>query len=214
MSHVTRLYDNTRQISAIEAELKSANYRYAVVTSSQPSKAGSIDDAILQALVSAGVSRGEARGYVDAIKRGGAAVVAQAHFGQGAKAAAILDKYNPNPVSLPSASRASYGDSSATPFSDLIRAPVLLENDGEYKSYSGTPLLLDSDRLFSGTPLLVKSDQFFSGTPLLLDSKGPYKSFSGTPLLLEHDKSFSGTPLLLNNPTPLSSWLGLPVLLK
>lgn len=206
MSHVTRLYDSTRQLSAIEAELKTTSYPYKVVTA----RSGSSDDAILDALIGADLSRGEARGYVDALKRGGAVVIVRTHFGQGGKAVAILDKYGP----VTRANAASYGDSSATPFSDMIRAPVLLESDGEYKSYSGTPLLLDSDKFLSGTPLVLKGDQYFSGNPLLLDSSGPYKSFSGTPLLLDHDKVYSGTPLLLNNPTPLSTWLGLPVLWK
>jgi hypothetical protein len=175
---------------------------------------GNFDENILAALRSAGVSRGESQAYLDVIKKGGAAVSVKSEFGFGAKAVTILDKYSPSRISVSSSPRATFDENSATPFSNLIRAPVLLDTSGDYKSYSGTPLLLDSDKLFSGTPLLIKSDIFVSGRPLLLDSEGPYRSFSGKPLLLDDKKVFSGTPLLINNPTPLSTWLGLPVLWK
>ena len=165
-------------------------------------------------LASAGVSGSQSRTYLDVIKKGGAAVSVKSEFLFGGKAATILDKYSPSRTSVSSSAGATFDENSATPFSNLIRAPVLLDNSGDYKSYSGTPLLLDSDKLFSGTPLLVKSNLFFSGRPLLLDSEGPYKSFSGKPLLIDDKKVYSGTPLLINNPTPLSSWLGLPVLWK
>ncbi|ABD86803.1 hypothetical protein [Rhodopseudomonas palustris] len=218
MTQITRLYDTSRQISAIETELKSASFKYAVVTSAQPGKPGTtLDETILAALVRAGVSRGEGRSYVEAIKKGGAVVSVQAEFGFGAKASAILDRYSPNKASIPSSSTGSVEIDDATPFSNILHAPVLLDNSGPYESYSGTPLLVDSNKTYSGTPLLVDSQKTYSGTPLLLDSKGPYKSFSGTPLLLDTEgsyKSYSGTPLLINNPTPLSSWLGLPVLSK
>lgn len=214
MTQITRLYDTTRPISSIEADLTSGGYKYTIVTSSQPS-GSSLDESILAALGRAGVPRSQASACRDAIKRGGALVSVQASFGFGAKASAILDKYGPTKMtSTTVTSSVSRDDSPAAPFSKLLRAPVLLEEEGEYKSYSGTPLLLDSDKFFSGTPLVLTGNKFFSGTPLLLDSSGPYKSFSGTPLLIDDKKVYSGTPLLLNNPTPLSSWLGLPVLLK
>jgi hypothetical protein len=215
MSKLIRLYENTRQLSSIETELKNGKFNYVVVTSAVPSKAGgTVDENILAALGSAGVSASQSQAYLAAIKSGGAVVSVQSEFGFGARAAAILNKYSPSRVSVSSSAGATFDENSATPFSNLIRAPVLLDTSGDYKSYSGTPLLLDSDKLFSGTPLLVKSNQFFSGHPLLLDGDGPYMSFSGKPLLIDDKKVFSGTPLLLNNPTPLSSWLGLPVLWK
>jgi hypothetical protein len=215
MTQITRLYDTTRQISSLETELKDGGFKYTVVTSAQPSKAGStLDESILAALGRAGVSRGQLSACLDAIKRGGALVSVQASFGFGTKASTILDKFGPSKLSAPDTATVSDGDCAAAPFSAMLRAPVLLDTSGEYKSYSGTPLLLDSEKFLSGTPLVLEGNKFFSGTPLLLDSSGPYKSFSGTPLLIDDKKFFSGTPLLLNNPTPLSSWLGLPVLLK
>ncbi|PYF02748.1 hypothetical protein BJ122_11085 [Rhodopseudomonas faecalis] len=216
MTQITRLYDSTRQIPSIETELKNNGYRYAVVTSAQPSNGATLDDSILAALGRAGVSRGEQAACLDAIKRGGALVSVNASFGFGAKASALLDKFGPGKITATSSAsvNADDEDCKAAPFSKIVRAPVLLDTSGEYKSYSGTPLLLDSKKFLSGTPLVLKGDKFFSGTPLLLDSSGPYKSFSGTPLLIDDKKYYSGTPLLLNNPTPLSSWLGLPVLLK
>lgn len=216
MTQITRLYDSTRQIPSIETELKNNGYRYAVVTSAQPSNGTTLDDSILAALGRAGVSRGEQAACLDAIKRGGALVSVNASFGFGAKASALLDKFGPSKITATSSASVSADDEDckAAPFSKIVRAPVLLDTSGEYKSYSGTPLLLDSKKFLSGTPLVLKGDKFFSGTPLLLDSSGPYKSFSGTPLLIDDKKYYSGTPLLLNNPTPLSSWLGLPVLLK
>jgi hypothetical protein len=215
MSKLIRLYENTRQLSSIETELKNGKFNYVVVTSAVPSKAGgTVDENIFAALASAGVSGNQARAFLGVIKNGGVAVSVRSEFGFGAKAAAILNKYSPIRISVSSSSGASFDQNSATPFSNLVRAPVLLDTSGDYKSYSGTPLLLDSDKLFSGTPLLIKSDIFISGRPLLLDSEGPYKSFSGKPLLIDDKKVFSGTPLLINNPTPLSTWLGLPVLWK
>ncbi|MBB5048772.1 hypothetical protein HNR60_003542 [Rhodopseudomonas rhenobacensis] len=218
MTQITRLYDTSRQVPAIETELKNGSFKFAVVTSAQPSQPGtSLDDAILAALGRAGISRGEGRSYLDAIKKGGAVVSVVAEFGFGAKAAAILDRYSPNQSSIPASAAGSVEIDPATPFSNILHAPVLLDNSGPYESYSGTPLLVDSNKTYSGAPLLVDSQKTYSGTPLLLDSNGPYKSLSGTPLLLDTKgpyKSYSGTPLVINNPTPLSSWLGLPVLSK
>jgi hypothetical protein len=215
MSKLIRLYENTRQLSSIETELRAGRFNFAVVTGSVASRSGStLDESILAALGSAGVSGSQMSAYLDAIKKGGAAVSVKSEFGFGGKAASILDKYGPSRSGVSSSAGATFDKNSATPFSNLIRAPVLLDNSGDYKSYSGTPLLLDSDKLFSGTPLLVKSNLYISGRPLLLDSEGPYKSFSGKPLLIDDKKVFSGTPLLINNPTPLSTWLGLPVLWK
>jgi hypothetical protein len=78
----------------------------------------------------------------------------------------------------------------------------------EYKSLSGTPLLLDSNKFFSGTPLL-SAKKFFSGTPLL----SAKKFFSGTPLLLKSGTFFSGTPLILKQEGEYKSFSGYPLLL-
>ena len=215
MTHIiTRLYDSSSRLSALENDLKSNSFKYAVVTAGRSSS-----EEIAAALLKAGVSRAEAATYADYLKKGGAVVAAHAEFGYGAKLTKILDGYGPNPISLQSSSLRAADQSDAAPFSNMIHAPVLLDTSGPYKSYSGDLLLVDSDKTFSGTPLVISSDgpyQSFSGTPLLLDSSGPYKSFSGTPLLLDTSgpyKSYSGEPLLINNSTPFSSWLGLPVLL-
>ncbi|PZA13532.1 hypothetical protein DNX69_03985 [Rhodopseudomonas palustris] len=211
---IARLYDSGSRLSALENDLKSGNFQYAVVSAGRSSA-----DETAAALVKAGVSRSEAATYADYLKKGGVVVAAQAEFGYGAKLTKILDGYGPNPISLKSSSSRAAELSDAAPFSNMIHAPVLLDTSGPYKSYSGDLLLVDSDKTFSGTPLVISSDgpyQSFSGTPLLLDSSGPYKSFSGTPLLLDTSgpyKSYSGEPLLINNSTPFSSWLGLPVLL-
>jgi hypothetical protein len=216
---ITRLYDSNRQIAAIEADLKKSSYKYNVVTNVQSGKVASVDD-IVAALVRAYVPRSEARAYAETVKKGGVVVAALAEFGFAAKASEILDRYGPNKISVPKSGPSEVELSSATPFSNILHAPVLLDTSGPYKSYSGDLVLTDSDKFFSGTPLLTNTSgpyQSFSGTPLLLDGNGPYKSFSGTPLLLDTKgpyKSYSGEPLLLNNPTPLSSWLGLPVLSK
>jgi len=215
---ITRLYDSSSKLAALEADLKKSNYTYSVVTGYQAGKASSVDD-IVAAMGKAYVSRGDARTYADYVKKGAVVVAVQAEFGFAAKAEAILDSYGPNQISRQSASFATEM-SEATPFSNMIHAKALLDTSGKYKSYSGDWLLVDSDKTFSGTPLVISSKgpyQSFSGTPLLLDSRGPYKSFSGTPLLLDTSgpyKSYSGEPLLLNNPTIFSSWLGLPVLSK
>jgi len=212
---ITRLYDSSSRLSALESDLKAGNFKYTVVTSGRSST-----DELVAALRKAGVARGEAATYAESLKKGGVVVAAQAEFGFGAKVSKILDGYGPNKISLKSSSSSAAELSDASPFSNMIHAPVLLDASGPYKSYSGDLLLVDSDKTFSGTPLVISSDgpyQSFSGTPLLLDSSGPYKSFSGTPLLLDTSgpyKSYSGEPLLsINNPTPFSSWLGLPVLL-
>jgi hypothetical protein len=216
---VTRLYDSSSKLAALEADLKKNDYTYSVVTGYQAGKASSVDD-IVTAICKAYVSRSDARTYADYVKKGAVVVAVQAGFGFAAKAAAILDSYGPNKISVQSSSSATLEMSEATPFSNMIHAKALLDTSGKYKSYSGDWLLTDSDKTFSGTPLVISSKgpyQSFSGTPLLLDSSGPYKSFSGTPLLLDSSgpyKSYSGEPLLLDNPTPFSSWLGLPVLSK
>ncbi|KIZ45787.1 MULTISPECIES: hypothetical protein [Rhodopseudomonas] len=214
---ITRLYDSSRQVAALEADLKKSNFKYNVVSAVQSGKTGSVDD-IVAALTRAYVPRSEARVYAEPVKKGGVVVAVLAEFGFAAKAAEILDRYSPNQISVPQSGPAAVELSEATPFSNILHAPVLLDSSGPYKSYSGDMLLTDSDKFFSGTPLLANTSgpyKSFSGVPLLLDSSGPYKSFSGTPLLLESKgpyKSYSGEPLLMNNPTPLSTWLGLPVL--
>jgi hypothetical protein len=212
---ITRLYDSSSRLSALESDLKSNGFKYAVVTSGRSST-----DELVAAMAKAGVPRAEAATYADYVKKGAVVVAVQAEFGFGAKASKILDGYGPNKISLKSSSSRAAELSDAAPFSNMIHAPLLVESTGRYKSYSGDLLLVDSDKTFSGTPLVISSDgpyQSFSGTPLLLDSSGPYKSFSGTPLLLDTSgpyKSYSGEPLLINNATPFSSWLGLPVLSK
>lgn len=215
---VTRLYDSNSKLSAIQQDLKSGGYTCTVVTGYQSGRSTPLDD-IVEALRNASVPRAEAAAYAEYVKNGATAVAVPAKFGDGTKVAAILDSYGPKQISLKS-SAGGVEFSDATPFSNILHAPVLLKTSGPYKSYSGDLLLVDSNKTFSGTPLVISSDgpyQSFSGTPLLLDSSGPYKSFSGTPLLLDTSgpyKSYSGEPLLINNPTPFSSWLGLPVLSK
>ncbi|RJF77877.1 hypothetical protein [Rhodopseudomonas palustris] len=216
---ITRLYDSSSKLAALEADLKNASYRYSIVTGYQSGKSSSVDD-IIAALGKAYVPSGEARLYADYVKKGAVVVAVKAEFGFAAKAAEILDRYGPNKISIQKSSSATAEQSEATPFSNMLHLSTLLDTSGKYKSYSGDWLLVDSDKTFSGTPLVISSKgpyQSFSGTPLLLDSSGPYKSFSGTPLLLDSSgpyKSYSGEPLLINNPTIFSSWLGLPVLSK
>ncbi|MCG6205169.1 hypothetical protein LPW26_11005 [Rhodopseudomonas sp. HC1] len=216
---VTRLYDSSSKLAALEADLKNANYQYSVVTGYQAGKSSSVDD-IVAALAKAYVARSDAWTYADYVKKGAVVVAVKAEFGFAAKATKILDSYGPNKISVETSSSAAAGQSEATPFSNMLHLDTLLDTSGKYKSYSGDWLLVDSDKTFSGTPLVISSKgpyQSFSGTPLLLDSSGPYKSFSGTPLLLDSSgpyKSYSGEPLLINNPSIFSSWLGLPVLSK
>jgi hypothetical protein len=216
---ITRLYDSSKQLASLEADLKKSNFKYSVVTGYQGGKSGSVDD-IFAAMSKARVGRSDARTYADYVKNGGIVVAVMAEFGLGAKAVEILNRYSPNPISLGS-SLSDLGEMSrGTWFSNILHAKVLSDPSGSYKSHSGDWLLVDSDKTFSGTPLVIKSTgpyQSFSGTPLLLNSSGPYKSFSGTPLLLDSSgpyKSYSGEPLLINKPTIFSSWLGLPVLSK
>jgi hypothetical protein len=214
--NTTSSYETYRQIAGLEAELKAAGFSNVQVFPSATVQARSSGDDIINAIAKAGVPRYQAAAYSDVVKKGGAVVVVETHFGQGAKATQILNKYKP----IQSAS-ASASASSNEPFKGLSGTPLILQQKGEYESYSGTPLLLEQKGeyvSYSGTPLIIEQKgeyQSFSGTPLLLKQNGSYQSFSGTPLLLEEKgeyKSYSGTPLLLNNPAPFSSWLGLPVL--
>ena len=71
----------------------------------------------------------------------------------------------------------------------------------EYKSLSGTPLLLDSNKFFSGTPLL-SAKKFFSGTPLL--SQG---------LLLRHPAAAEVRHVLLGHPAGAEAGRRIQVLL-
>lgn len=213
---ISRLYDSGKPLAALERDLKTNNFAYAVVSGSQFGRSASLDD-IVASLRAAHISGRDAGIYADYVGKGGAVVAVQAAFGSGAKAVAILDGFGPNAISIGKSGTAAEF-STATPLSDLLHAPVLTK--GPFKSHSGDWLLVDSGKTFSGRPLVITSTgpyQSFSGKPLLLVSSGPYKSFSGTPLLLNTSgpyKSYSGVPLLINNPTPLSSWLGLPVLSK
>jgi hypothetical protein len=212
--NTTSAYETYRQISGLEADLKKAGFANVQIFPNATARSG---DDLVNAIAKTGIVRYQAATFADVVKKGGAVVVVETHFGQGAKATQILAKYNP----IKSASASS--SSSDGPYKSFSGTPLILEQKGEYESYSGTPLLIDQDgeyKSYSGTPLILEQKgeyQSFSGTPLLLKQNGEYKSFSGTPLLLDQSgeyKSYSGTPLLLNNPTPLSTWLGLPVLSK
>jgi hypothetical protein len=215
MTHnTTSAYETYRQISGLEADLKKAGFASVQIFPNATARSG---DDLVNAIAKAGIVRYQAATFADVVKKGGAVVVVETHFGQGAKVSQILAKYNPIKSS------SSTSSSSDGPYQSLSGTPLILQQDGEYKSYSGTPLLIDQDgeyKSYSGTPLILEQKgeyQSFSGTPLLANTSGPYQSLSGTPLLLEQKgeyKSYSGTPLLLNNPTPLSSWLGLPALSK
>jgi hypothetical protein len=214
---ISRLYDSSKQLAALENDLKTNDFAYAVVIGSQSGKSASADG-IVAAMQQAHVSGGDAEAYAEFVKKGGVVVVVQAAFGRGAIAIAILDGYSPNAISMGKSTSSASDIGTATPFSNILHVPVL--TSGPFKPHSGDWLLVDSDKTFSGRPLVITSTgpyQSFSGKPLLLNSSGPYKSFSGTPLLLNTSgpyKSYSGVPLLINNPTLLSSWLGLPVLSK
>jgi hypothetical protein len=218
---IIRTYETLKQIAGIEAELKASNFTAVqLFPNATVQNRGSVDE-IAAAIANAGIVKYQAASFADVVKRGGAVVIVQAHFGTGAKASDILAKYNPIKSTVASSDPVLWDD--AAPFSSLLHIPVLLDSSGPYHSYSGTPLVIDQGKeykSFSGTPLLMTQNgdyQSMSGTPLLLAQKGEYQSLSGTPLLIEQKgeyKSYSGTPLLLNNPTPLSSWLGFPVLSK
>ena len=232
--NTTSSFETYRQIAGLEADLKKAGFNSVQVFPNAAVQARSAGDDLINAIAKAGVPRYQAATYSDVVKKGGAVVVVETHFGQGAKASQILAKYNPiksaDLVGVVECRGALQGP--LRPAADsgaegririLFRHAAAADQDGEYKSYSGTPLLLDQDgeyKSYSGTPLLLEQKgeyQSFSGTPLLLKQNGAYQSFSGTPLLLEEGdeyKSYSGTPLLMNNPAPFSSWLGLPVLSK
>jgi hypothetical protein len=209
-------YETYRQIAGLEADLKKAGFNNVQIFPNANVQARSGGDDLVNAIAKAGIVRYQAATFADVVKKGGAVVVVETHFGQGAKATQILNKYSP--IKSTSASSVESG-----PYQSLSGTPLILEQKGEYESYSGTPLLIDQDgeyKSYSGTPLLIEQKgeyQSFSGTPLLLKQNGEYQSFSGTPLLLEQKgeyQSYSGMPLLMNNPAPLSSWLGLPVLSK
>jgi hypothetical protein len=214
--NTTSSYEAYRQIAGLEAELKKAGFNKVQIFPNASVQARSSGDDLINAIAKAGIVRYQAATFADVVKKGGAVVVVETHFGQGAKATQILNKYNP--IQSSSANSVESG-----PYQSMSGTPLILQQKGEYESFSGTPLLIEQNgeyKSYSGTPLLIEQKgeyQSFSGTPLLINTSGPYQSLSGTPLLLEQKgeyKSFSGTPLLLNNPTPLSSWLGLPALSK
>jgi hypothetical protein len=218
---IIRTYETLKQIAGVDAELKASNFTSVQLfpDAAVPNR-GTVEE-LTTAIVKAGIVKYQAASFADIVKRGGAVVIVQAHFGTGAKASEILGKYNPIKSTVASSDPLVWDD--AAPFSSLLHIPVQLDSSGPYHSYSGTPLVIEQGgeyKSYSGTPLLLmqKGDyQSMSGTPLLLAQKGEYQSMSGTPLLIEQKgeyKSYSGTPLLLNNPTPLSSWLGFPVLSK
>jgi hypothetical protein len=213
--YTTSSYEAYRQIAGLEADLKKAGFTNVLIFPNSAVRGG---DDLVNAIAKAGIARSQAVAFAEVVKKGGAVVAVETHFGQGAKATQILNKYNP--VKSASGS-ASYSDSG--PYKGTSGTPLILEQKGEYASYSGTPLLIEQNgeyKSYSGTPLLLEQKgeyQSFSGTPLLLKQKGAYQSFSGTPLLLDSSgpyKSYSGTPLLMDNPAPFSKWLGLPVLSK
>jgi hypothetical protein len=218
---IVRTYETLKQIAGVEAELTKNNFAsvQSFPNASVPNR-GTVEE-LTAAIANAGIVKYQAASFAEVVKRGGAVVVVQAHFGTGARASEILDKYNPIKPTVSSSDPLLWDD--AAPFSSLLHIPVLLDSSGPYQPYSGTPLVIEQAgdyQSYSGTPLLLtqKGDyQSMSGTPLLLAQKGEYQSLSGTPLLIEQKgeyKSYSGTPLLLNNPTPLSSWLGFPTLSK
>ncbi|NVN84864.1 MAG: hypothetical protein HXX15_02135 [Rhodopseudomonas sp.] len=218
---IIRTFETLKQITGVEADLTKNNFTSVQVfpNATVPNR-GTVEE-LTNAIAKTGIVKYQAASFAEIVKRGGAVVIVQAHFGTGAKASEILGKYNPIKATVASSDPLVWDD--AAPFSSLLHIPVLLDSSGSYHSYSGTPLLIDQDgeyKSMSGTPLILEQKgayQSMSGTPLLIEQKGEYKSMSGTPLLIEQKgeyKSYSGTPLLLNNPTPLSSWLGFPALSK
>jgi hypothetical protein len=216
---VTRLYDTTKTLAALEADLKQAGFKYSVITAA-PS--GRTADDLVKAIAATGVTESEAQAYADAVKKGGAVVAVEAEFGFGTNVGKLLNRHGPSQISVPPRKYYSLLDEPAL-FSSMFNIPVLLDNSAPYKGVSGTPLLTDQKngyKSFSGLPLLANTTGPYkstSGLPLVIKSNGPYKGASGAPLLLKDKgpyKSYSGLPLLLDNPTPFSSWLGLPVLWK
>jgi len=218
---IIRTYETLKQTAGVEAELKKNGYANVQLfpNATVPNR-GTVEE-LTAAIAKAGIVKYQAASFADIVKRGGAVVIVDAHFGTGAKASEILGKYNPIKASVAGSDTQVWDD--AAPFSSLLHIPVLQDSSGPYHSYSGTPLLIDQDgeyKSMSGTPLLLEQKgeyKSMSGTPLLLEQKGEYKSMSGTPLLTDQKgeyKSYSGTPLLLDNPTPMSSWLGFPTLSK
>ena len=83
---ITRLYDSSSKLGALEAELKKNGFDCTIVQGGR-SAAGDVVTALRQA----GVSRKEASIYADYLKKSGVVVAVKAAFGLGTKAEAILE---------------------------------------------------------------------------------------------------------------------------
>jgi hypothetical protein len=159
--------------------------------------------------------------YAEQLTEGNSLVVVSPPFGSSRKAIAILDDYNPLPISHepPPEPYVPFTERS-TPLSSLLGLPVLSKTATPCSDFWGFDTLQEGTSHFSRWLSPLAPGFMFSsliGMKLLSGNATPVSSMTGmstqSSRLAGKSSSF-GLPLKASNTTPLSSLFGIPVLSK
>jgi hypothetical protein len=159
--------------------------------------------------------------YASQLEAGLAVVVVGPHFGRSRQAEAILDEYNPLPIShLPPPEPFVPLSERQTPLSSALGMALLSDQATPMSDFWGLNVLSDGRSFLSRllpelAPNFTLSRLF--GMGLLSDNATPMSSLAGISIKsrrLENASSSFGQPLKTNKATPLSSLLNIPLLSK
>ena len=195
---INRLYDSPERAQKAAHELKTNRFiqfdEVHVVSPADGVVAGGTGatlDGVVNALMKAYVLKAHAKVFAPAILRGGAMVTVHAAFGAATTAIEILDKYRPIASGVPDFSDPLVPWDDATPVSNVLGLPVLLNHDDSFSKFWSVPALSKHGRTTCSV----------MGLPEISKANGAYVGMMGMPLI-SHKATF------------LSSMLGLPVLMK
>jgi hypothetical protein len=183
-----------------------------------PSAAGSD----IATAMRAGRMLGEHTGfYLAELAEGNSLLIIEPPFGTSQKAEAILDQYNPLPITHkpPREPFVPFWERQ-TPLSSLLRMPLLTESDTPFSDFWGFKFRQEGTSHFSRWFAPLTPDFVFSsklGMRLLSSNATPLSSKTGMPTSssrLKGDSSSFGLPFKTKNATPLSSMFGLPLLTR
>jgi hypothetical protein len=232
---IARIYGSQAVGKSAFAALQEAGFRtddIHVITrpkSREPAEEEGPANAILEAILAAGIAPVQAAVYADAVGKGKTLVTVKPPFGGARVAIEILDGLNPIAVTVPEVEVAppavgfTFDSSSATPLSDAFGWKVLLNNPTPLSSYMGWSVLkketgpsrtLDSIRKQSNDPTPFSTKL---GLPVLIDNPTPLSSKAGWKTLWGTAAPLSdklGWKTLWGSASPLSDKLGWKTLLN
>lgn len=177
-SPVTRLYATSQQAADAVRELQAWGYSTSQINVVPAATAGADRDAIVRAIMSGNVLKGDAVRYAEHVLHGRTLVSVGTIFGRGAEARTVLDNFDPVSAGFEeSGYELSPGWDEATPLSSALGLPVLVKPTlrflgiGEltrpgWLAFNWLPQLTSGGPILPGK-LLTNGDQIVPGPTLI-----------------------------------------------